>query len=314
MANSGDGAEPIRTATVIGGTGSVGRQICAALSAAGWRVRAVSRNWKEQVGAYDFVALDVTASDPNTTAELLRDSEVVVNAAGQWGDTEDEMSYSHTRLVEQLLIAVAGLPHRPRLVHIGSIHEYGPVPIGTSIDEHIRPRPVTPYARAKLATSRAVLDAAPVDAIVLRAANICGPYPARESFLAILMDRIRSAFADGGDLELTVAAARRDFIDVRDVARAVVRACQAGPSRGVYNIGTGAATPVATLTNWLLETSEFPDDRVQRLQAPVQSKGGDWTRMDVSRARAVLGWEPTIALRDSIAAMWAAEPSRRPTT
>ncbi|ATW50548.1 NAD-dependent epimerase/dehydratase family protein [Streptomyces peucetius] len=295
---------------VLGATGSVGRQVCAAYQAHGWDVHGVARRPAPHLSGCGFTELDLAAAAPGRIATVLGDlpADVVVNAAGGWGDTEEEMTYSHLRLVRRLVEALALLPFRPRLVHLGSVHEYGPVPAGTLLHEDLLPEPVTPYARVKLETSSAVLTAARagvLDAVVLRAANMSGPHPPQESFLAALMARISTAFAHGGRLELSVADARRDFIDVRDVAQAVVRAGRAPAVGGlVVNIGRGDAVPIGDLVGWLLEAAAFPEDRVDRREAPVRSKGGDWTRLDIGRARRLLSWAPRIGLRDSVHSMW----------
>ncbi|GAA2248336.1 reductase [Streptomyces ruber] len=295
---------------VLGATGSVGRQVCAAYAARGWDVHGVARRPAPHLTGVGFTALDLAAAVPERIAAVLGDppADVVVNAAGGWGDTEEEMTYSHLRLVRRLVEALGSVPHRPRLVHLGSVHEYGPVPAGTLLHEDLVPEPVTPYARIKLETSSAVLTAVRdglLDAVVLRAANMSGPHPPQESFLAALMARVRTALADGGRLELSVADARRDYVDVRDVARAVVRAGQAPAAGGlVVNVGRGEAVPIGDLVGWLLEAAAFPEDRTDRRDLPVRSKGGDWTQLDVTRAWRLLDWTPRIGLRDSVHSMW----------
>ncbi|MGH3822358.1 MAG: NAD-dependent epimerase/dehydratase family protein [Pseudonocardiaceae bacterium] len=294
---------------VLGATGSVGRQVCLAFAERGWGVLGVARRWAPHVADYRFVAMDLAATDPRRIADLLGDGpvDVVINAAGGWGDTEKEMAYSHVRLVDRLLEAVAMLPQRPRLVHIGSVHEYGPVPHGTLLHEEVPPHPVTPYARTKLAVSQAVLRAArahALNAVVLRAANMSGPYPPRESFLAALVGRLHAARAADQVLELNIADARRDFIDVRDVAAAIVRAGEAPVDGRVVNVGRGEAVSIGDLVEWLIEAAEFPRRMITYRRQRVESKGGDWTQLDIRLARRLLSWEPRISLRDSVHAMW----------
>lgn len=291
---------------VLGATGSVGRQVCLAFAERRWEVLGVARRWAPHVADYRFVAMDLAATDPRRIADLLGDGpvDVVVNAAGGWGDTEEEMAYSHVRLIDRLLEAVAMLPQRPRLVHIGSVHEYGPVPHGTVLHEEVPPHPVTPYARTKLAVSQAVLRARGVNAVVLRAANMSGPYPPQESFLASLVGRLHAARAADQVLKLNIADARRDFIDVRDVAVAIVRASEAQVDGRVVNVGRGEAVSIGDLVEWLIEAAEFPRRMIAYRRQRVESKGGDWTQLDIGLARRLLSWEPRISLRDSVHAMW----------
>jgi NDP-hexose 4-ketoreductase len=303
----GEETPPSRVA-VLGATGCVGRQVCAALSGAGHGVIAVARNHAPHVSAYPFVLMDVAATPAEKIAEVFRSHGVdaVVNATGGWARLEEEMAYAHVHLVERLLEAVglmAAAGHRPRLVHLGSIHEYGPVEEGVPIDESIVPRPVTPYARTKLAGSQAVLDAGDLGGVVLRAVNVCGPYTTEASFLGMVAARLRDTTAEEG-LRLTIADARRDYIDVRDLADAVVRALRAPVGGRVVNIGRGVATGMRELVELLVAAAGLPPDALKEQDERVESKGGDWTLADITLADRLLGWRPVIGLPDSIQDMW----------
>ncbi|MGW6458107.1 NAD-dependent epimerase/dehydratase family protein [Streptomyces sp. NPDC055078] len=296
------------TVAVLGATGCVGRQVCAAFSRAGHQVLAVARRPAPHTAAHPFVPFDVAAAEPAEIAGLLASKGVgvVVNATGGWVVTEEAMHHAHVRLVDRLVAGVAEVPWRPRLVHVGTIHEYGFVPSGTSIDESVPPRPSTPYARTKLAGSQAVLAAARVgdiDGVVLRAVNVCGPHPSEASFLGDVLRRLR-ALSPGERLELMIADAARDYIDVRDVASAVVRAAGAAASGAVFNIGRGEAPTMRELVSTLVEVAGFPPDTVKETGGPVQSKGGGWTRADIRNATRLLGWRPEFGLRESLRAMW----------
>jgi nucleoside-diphosphate-sugar epimerase len=293
----------------MGGTGYFGRHIGDALDRHGHSALAVARGGVEPGPNQSFRAIDVAAAAPELIAELLTEEriDVVVNVTGGWGTTEEEMLYSHTRLVEQLVDAVALMPSRPRLVHIGTIHEYGPVPEGTLIDESIVPAPETLYAKTKHAGSEAVLRATRggrVDGVVLRSVNTCGPYPPAPSFLGFVCTKLRDAAAEGTDVELTIADAQRDYLDVRDAAEAVVLATGASATPPVMNIGRSEAVEMRDLIGMLITASGFPTDRVRLRGGPVNSKGGDWTRAGTRLVERVLGWRPRISLPESMRAMW----------
>ncbi|MFJ3976313.1 NAD-dependent epimerase/dehydratase family protein [Streptomyces sp. NPDC090021] len=296
---------------VLGATGTIGRQVAAAFARAGHEVLGVARHRAPHSAAHPFVPLDVAAAEPRDIAALLAEHhvEVVVNATGGWVVTEEAMHRAHVRLVERLLAGVAMLPGRPRVVHVGSIHEYGFVPPDPDgIDESVTPEPSTPYARTKLAGSRAVLAAArtgDVDGVVLRPVNVCGPHPSEVSFLGTVLSRLR-ALAPGERLELVIADAARDYVDVRDVASAVLLAADAAASGNVFNIGRGEAPTMRHLVTTLVEAAGFPPGTVEETGGPVESKGGGWTKADVRRAERVLGWRPAIGLRASLHDMWKA--------
>lgn len=305
-----------RTVAVIGASGSVGRQVCTAFAARGARVVAVARRHAAHMAAYDFHALDVTGTDPADLAMMLRACgvDVVVNAAGRWGPTHEEMVHSHSALVTRLLVALGRLDTRPRLVHVGSIHEYGPVPAGTLIAETHLPRPANDYARAKLAATAAVLaanQAGRVEAVVLRASNMFGPYPPQETFLASLLRQLRQT-PTSQPLDVTVATARRDFVDVRDFADAVVLAATVAQPPNLLNIGRGVALDMGELVALVLQIARWPAQRLRMTRAEVPSLGGDWTAVDTRLAAARLGWQPRRSVHESVQAMWDASDKLSP--
>ncbi|HEX8629565.1 MAG TPA: NAD(P)-dependent oxidoreductase [Catenuloplanes sp.] len=295
---------------VLGATGGVGRYVCRAFAGAGYDVLAVARTHAPQVADHRFLALDPAALAPDELAAVIAaaDLDVVVNATGGWGITDSEMAYTHVRLVGRLVDAVAAVPRRPRLIQVGSIHEYGPVPTGTSIREDVTPRPATAYAATKLAGADHVLRASragAIDGVVLRAVNVCGPHSTSASFLGSVAERLRH-LPPGQRFPVTIADARRDFIDVRDLADAVVRVAQVRSCPPLVNIGRGAAVRMRALVTMLAAAAGLPAGALDAEVRAIESKGGGWTRADISLARTALQWRPQIGLAASMRAMLAA--------
>ncbi|MEU8828730.1 NAD(P)-dependent oxidoreductase [Streptomyces sp. NPDC048636] len=304
-----------RRAVVVGGTGFIGRHICRALARQEYDVLAMARKPAEAIPGVGFLALDAVAAPVGDIAAAVGPADLVVNAAGDsWEGDEERMTASHIPLVDQLVSAVATLPRRPRLLHLGSVHEYGPVPDGTAVGENHPTAPETPYARTKLVGSRIVLgaaDAGRIDGCVLRVTNVCGPGTPYGSFLGRLAARLRET-DEATPLTLTLVDDRRDFIDVRDVADAVVRAAGAPVGGQVINIGQGTATGMRELAGLLISASRVPPHLVREEDAPVHSKGGRWTQADIRLARTLLGWSPKVPLKESLYDLWAASARRRP--
>ncbi|WP_030342498.1 NAD-dependent epimerase/dehydratase family protein [Streptomyces sp. NRRL S-1022] len=300
---------PVRTrVAVLGGTGSVGRQVCAAFAEQGHEVVAVARRPAPHVAPYRFVPLDLAAADGGELAAVLAREGVgtVVNAVTGWGATDEEMHLLNVRPVEHVVDALRRLPGRPRLVHIGTLHEYGPVPEGSPIHEELPPAPESRYARVKLAASRTVLDATGpdgIDGVVVRLANTLGPHPAAETFLGSLARRLRGTDPSDG-IELSISDARRDYVDVRDAAEAIVRAAVRPGVPRLLNIGSGTAVSVRFLVRELLRAAGLPADAVRETGGTVHSHGGDWTRADITRAGSALDWRPRFTVDESMTALW----------
>lgn len=300
---------PLPCVAVLGATGCVGRQVCAALAAEGHPVVAIARRPAPDLAdTYRFLPMDIAGSTGSRIATVLAEegAAVVVNATGSWSADEDELRYAHIQLVERLVAGVASIPARPRLVHIGSVHEYGPVAHGSSVLESTPPAPETGYAKTKLTGSELVLDACAaglVDAVVLRVANVYGPHPTPASFLGLLVEKLRTVDLATG-LELAIADAHRDYVDVRDVARSVALATRLPVPGQVINIGSGVAVSMRELVYALVDAAGLPESAIREQELTVPSKGGNWTRVDTTRARQLLGWRSRFSLPESVGAMW----------
>ncbi|WP_344595673.1 NAD(P)-dependent oxidoreductase [Streptomyces violaceusniger] len=296
------------SAVVIGGTGFLGRHICTALAAHGYDVLAVARKPVQPIPGARFLPLDVASATVGDIAEAVGSADLVVNAAGDTGaDDEERMTAEHVLLVDHLVRAVSTLRRRPRLLQLGSVHEYGPVLEGTAIAEDHPTVPVSPYARTKLAGSRIVLDATEagrVDGCVLRVTNGCGPGAPLHGFLGRLAAQLRATSEDA-PLSLTVVDDQRDFVDVRDIAEAVVLTAGTRATGRLINIGSGVATSMRELAGILVSVSGVPPHLVRKGQAPVHRKGGAWTQADIRLARRLLGWSPQVPLKQSLHDLWA---------
>lgn len=166
---------------VLGGTGFLGRHVCAALDERGVEVVSVARGAPADLPPWRFLALDLVTRPARELARELGETGagVVVNAVGSiWGRRDDQMWEAAAVPTLRLLDALETLPVRPRLVHLGSVLEYGRMREGSSTTAVAETRPTSAYGRAKLAATRAVLDrfhTGELTGMVLRISNIAGP-------------------------------------------------------------------------------------------------------------------------------------------
>ncbi|MGW2055521.1 NAD-dependent epimerase/dehydratase family protein [Streptomyces sp. NPDC001840] len=317
---------------VLGGSGFVGREVCAAFAATGRQVIAASRNPVPSSAPGNHPAVRALRLDlgavPATALARLLDREkpgTVVNCVGSiWGRTAQDMVPSVVAPTERLLEALAMAAGRPRLVHLGSVLEYGPVAPGTTARGPARPD--TPYGRAKLAATEAVLAAeaaGTADALVLRIANVAGPGTPDISLLGQVAARL--ATWDGGPepvvVELSPLRAHRDYVDVRDVADAVVAAADASAAGTsltgrCVDIGRGEAVPVRELVQLLVAVSGVPVRLVETVRDEPRGAApapADWMRVDTGPAAELLGWRPRRSLEDAVRAYWEQYPRARAT-
>nr|AEM44240.1 NDP-hexose-4 ketoreductase [uncultured bacterium] len=305
---------------VLGGSGFLGRHLRTAYRCAGAQVVGVSRTaGPDHEGTGErSLAFDLVEAGRTELLDLLAGlgPDVIVNAAGAvWQVTEEQMRRANDEFVANLVAAVPELPRRPRLIQLGSVHEYGAGDPDTGVTEEREPAPVNAYGRSKLRATRHVLDAVgagALDGVVLRMANIIGPGAPVGSLLggvaAHLQRFARDSGAVGAELVLGPLRAERDFVDVRDVVDAVLAATRAPASEVsglAVNVGSGQAVRSGRVVERLIELSGLPVRLVERSADPNRSDP-DCLWLDISRARRLLGWEPRRDLDASLAGLLAA--------
>jgi UDP-glucose 4-epimerase len=219
-----------------------------------------------------------------------------------------------------LAVLQACLNHQvPRLLYASSMQSYG-VTDAVPTPEDTPCRPANYYGISKYAAERYVHTTAerpdlgfPFRVTSFRMYNVYGPRQALDNpyqgvlgiFLGnLLRGEQLTIFGDG---EQT-----RDFVYVGDVAEAWVGALENPASYGeVFNLGSGRETSINRLAELAVAAVDRPRHGHGVRYAPARP--GELRRVaaDVSRARAVLGWEPRTPFAEGLAetARWAVRES-----
>lgn len=306
--------ERAMTVAILGGTGFIGRSLGRYLADLGHDVIAVARHQPAEPIAGRMHALDLTTADVATVSELLlgqdgRPVDAVVNAAGgMWGLTDEQMYDANVTLVDRLIAAIEPLPHRPLLIQIGSVHEYGLVPIGESIGEEAQPNPVMRYGELKLRCTEAIataVGAGRIDGVTLRIGNVVGAGQPEVSLLGVVARQLRTALEEERPavLNLGPLGSQRDFLGLTDAMRAITLAMSV-PLDGqvVINVGSGSASTAREMVRLLIEVSGLPTELTEKVaDGPAETQ---WQQLQVDRAREVLRWSPSPDLRDEVKQLW----------
>jgi nucleoside-diphosphate-sugar epimerase len=201
--------EPLQTATqrvaVTGGTGFIGRALCARLRADGYPVRALVRNITL---AADLAESGVTLvpgdlDDGDALRVLLDDCDVVIHLAGAVrGNSQQSFDRTNVRGTQNLLDALGARKESPRLLLISSLAAREP---GLSW-----------YARSKYQAEQCLHDGPPdLDWAIIRPPAVYGP--GDKEMLPVFLWMARGIAPVPGD-----PAARVSLIHVEDLASAIV--------------------------------------------------------------------------------------------
>jgi UDP-glucose 4-epimerase len=298
---------------VTGGAGFIGSHIAQAYLAGGWEVVVLddlSRGKEHNVpSGARFVHADIRS--PEARRLLAEGGFTVLNHHAAQIDVRvsvDEpaldAAINVVGLVNLLDGAGAGGVRRVVFASSGGVVYGDPEVVPTP--ETAPKAPISPYGVSKLAGEyylRALAALRGFEAVAMRYANVFGPRqdPKSEAgVVSIFVSRLlenRPLTVFGNGLQT------RDYVFVRDVARANVLASTAAIAAGdgidatAFNIATATQTNVLELA----ETVAKVMGRKPEIEfAPARAGELFRSSLDVSKARRVLGWKPEVGFEDGL--------------
>jgi nucleoside-diphosphate-sugar epimerase len=258
--------------------------------------------WPEQA----FVSADF--DEPDRLREAIRSIEPdhVIHTAGRTPPAPDEELYrGNFWATIRLLNALRTLNRRVRVTLAGSAAELGSVPPSDlPVDESYPCNPIEAYGRSKwLATIAGLAEKPPLEVMIARMFNPVGPgMPPTQAFGEFAAGLLAPA-SDPLPLFVGNFDARRDFLDVRDAARAMVALAEYGQAGSVYHVGSGVSRPVGEGLDRLIGLS---GRAVKLIVDPRRHarKGPSDSRADIRRITTHTQWTPSIPFEQSLADLW----------
>jgi UDP-glucose 4-epimerase len=182
-----------------------------------------------------------------------------------------------------------------RVVYASSASVYGD-PETLPMKEDGPTSPLTPYCIAKLAGEH-LLDyyarRSGLSWIGLRFFNVYGPGQKPTAYYTSVINHFVKRLRAGEPPVIDGSGEQSmDFVHVHDIARSVVMSLDADPAKAnvAINIGTGIDTTVAELARTLIAAVGVNVEPQFNPREVLVSRRA----ADITRAREVLGWEPTI--------------------
>jgi GDP-4-dehydro-6-deoxy-D-mannose reductase len=296
-------------ALITGASGLAGGHLARACTEAGDTVLGVSRRGTIPPGCGEGVALDLL--DTDAVAALLDDwrPDVVYHLAAlssvgrSWEDPATTME-DNVRTAVNLLEALRRYAPGAHIVWASSCEVYG-TSGSLPITEDAQISPANPYAVSKAAgdlLAGVYIDAHGLHILRARPFNHAGPGQRPIFILSSLARQGAEARRSGAErIEIVTGNpdTRRDFTDVRDVARAY-RLLAADAQPGVYNVSTGrsisAAEQVALLAELIapIEVEHVVDPARVRAHEVMDLRGSP------ERIAEAVGWRAEIPLRQTM--------------
>jgi nucleoside-diphosphate-sugar epimerase len=291
---------------VFGAGGFLGGRICALLAERGIEHRGFTRSSGDAHRRFDLAVDHHYALD--TQIGMYKPTVIINAAAATQGDVL-ALTRGNVVAVQALLASAQCNANNARFVQIGSAAEYGGAPQGSSQDENAELRPGAAYGLTKLAGSELVLRAQRngADAVVLRSFNISGP----GSPASTLLGRVIRRLGTTETLQLGSLEAWRDYVDVRDVAEAVLAVATAEDRLPpVLNVGSGRAVLARDVVNRLVTLSGTATKVIEGVahagHAGSAAEDVPWQQADTTLIQKHLGWSAKVSHDQSLKDTWAA--------
>lgn len=260
-------------------------------------------------GERGLVALDLrNAGQVDGAVARVRPSVVVHLAAiANPGEAQaDPLRAYDVNVLGQLRLIQAMLRHIPaaRLVAMSSAEIYGRIETRELVTEDAPLRPASVYAATKAAADLQALQyhlSDGLDVVRLRLFGSVGPGRSAGYFPGRQVHQV-AAILDGRAEPVVPTfslAGARDYVDVRDVAQAIVAAAERGRSGAVYNVATGRAWPLRQLVERLIEIGEVDAEINEERKLPP-GRHGAVVAGDATRLREETGWRPQMTMDESL--------------
>jgi GDP-L-fucose synthase len=293
------------TVSVTGGTGFLGRHLAAELEGHGAKVFALGR------AGYDLrrrAEIDRMLADtrPDAVVHLA----AVVGGIGANREQPGRFFYENALMGIELLEAcrVAGVP---KVVVAGTVCAYPkhtPVPFQEAALWDGYPEETNaPYGLAKkllLVQAQAYRDQYGMNAVHLLPVNLYGPhdnFDLHSSHVIPAMVRKFAEARDRGEPRVVLwgdGSPTREFLHVRDAARAFRLALERYDGPEPVNLGSGEEIAIGNLAALVARATGYRGEVVWDTSKP---NGQPRRRLATDRARVLLGFEAAVPLREGIA-------------
>ena len=295
---------------VTGGAGFIGSHLAEELARRGEHVRVVDnlitgkRQNLAHVPSAEFLEGDL--ADLDVARRAVQGIDYVLHQAAIPSvprSVQDPITSNRANIDASLNVLVAARDAGvKRVVYAGSSSAYGNTPTLPKV-ETMATAPLSPYALQKLVAEQycqMFTSLYGLETVTIRYFNVFGPRQDPSSPYSGVISLFISALCDArqptiyGDGEHT-----RDFTYVANVVDGVLRACTADRASGeVINVATGGRISLNTLFKTI---RGLVGANIEPIYAELRPGDVKDSQADISKARRILGYQPTVSFEDGLA-------------
>jgi UDP-glucose 4-epimerase len=295
---------------VTGGAGFIGSNLVRALLERGDDVRVLDNFSTGNRANLDELDVEIVEGELRSYERVhnaVRGTELVYHL-GALGSVprsvQDPLTSSAVNVEGTLNVLLAARDEGVRrVVFSSSASVYGSSHVMPT-SEDAAPDPVSPYGVAKLAAERYCVSFSRVyesfESVVLRYFNVFGPRQSPFSQYAAAVPLFITRIAAGDEIDIYGDGEQsRDFTFVGNVVDATIRAGDAEGANGeIFNVAAGSPASVNEVAATI---GELVGRAVRRRELPRRAGDLRDSWADLTKSKAILGYEPAIGLEEGLA-------------
>lgn len=276
---------------ITGANGFIGRHVAQELI-----LEPILRSVRGAKNISDVPTLSVDLLDTPSLPILPLSIDVIYHFAGQiWGDESNE---------EKILTSVIAMAEQcgaKRIVYASTCAVYGRNGMEGPVDERTETAPMSPYAKGKLCGEdrlKRLAESSDIGVTVLRYFN---PYGAGQYAKMAVPSMLAKAQA-GTTIEIFGDGEQvRDFIYIKDLAKATIAAAHLGGSFEVFNIGSGHELTVNELASQIISASHSTS-KIEHLPLPDERQNLEvhYRVANIDKITSLCNWRPETTLADGL--------------
>lgn len=293
---------------ITGVNGFVGKHLTAELLAAGHQVVGIGMEDKPHEVVADqlieYAVCNLAESWPNLTTSV----DAVIHLAGlaavgpSFNRPQDYLNLN-SAMVTNMCEYYLSQQQKPRIVLVSSGSVYDPhqdMPISESGKIAFS----SPYAVSKILTENqaAYYNERGLECVVMRPFNHIGPGQLPGFLVPDLAEKIRTRSSQNEPLRVGNLATKRDYTDVRDVAKAYVAVATSDhtPHKLVYNVCSGESISGEEVLAALVRAFDIPEPSIEIDSSLIRPTDIMDIQGDNSTLSQEFNWKPTYKFQQTI--------------
>ena len=297
-----------RRLVVTGVDGFVGRHLARIAAGSGLDVFGISRNPEPDPDLRSSLSGYISADLRREWPQGVPDDADVVHLAGLAAvgpsfDRPQDYIDGNSAIVTKMCEALVASGFRGRVVGVSTGAVYAQKENEDARTERDAVAFTSPYVVSKILVENqlAYYSRRGLRTVVARPFNHIGPHQGPGFLLPDLLRQLRSSPPDR-PLRVGNLATRRDYTDVRDVARAYLALATAPElAHDVYNVASGSSHSGLEILEALSAALDRPTPPLEVDESLIRATDPPIIVGDASRLRSDTGWSPTVPFATTIA-------------